>query len=189
MKNYIKFLSVLLFLGITALSFASRAATESKMAMPRATQLTELPNVNKGNWAVGGDFGAGYSTTYSQGSLYVNPTAEYFVIDRLSIGGVIQSSFSSDYTNIGIGPSATWHYWQSDRWTATVGLSAVYSEGNYKKSSFDYSSWTGTAKLGANYFITPSVSFGPFLSHQRNIKDFDPNGGFTSLLFQFSIFL
>jgi hypothetical protein len=52
-----------------------------------------MPNIQQGNISVGGNLGMGYST-YSQAIYYVNPTAEFFVLNRLSMGGTVESSFS-----------------------------------------------------------------------------------------------
>jgi len=191
-------LSIALFASHSAFA-ASDAPSASAPNLTTHAARTDLPNdfqpnIKSGNLAVGGSFGSGYST-YSNVTFYLNPTLEYFVIDRLSLGGSIYYSNSSTYKSYGLGPSFSYYFWQQERWAAFFGGGAVYHDtfdGSYYSGYYNY--WTAQAKLGLNYFVYPTVAFGPFLSYghtfsnqNSDISVSDSNYG--QLLFQFSVFL
>ncbi len=168
---------------------AATATPSETSAIPTMTSSETAPaNIRKGNVAVGGDLGASYST-FGGSAVYLNPSAEYFIADRLSVGGTLTSTLSENYQSYGIGPSATYYFWSQNKWAASTGLAIRYSNSS---SEYDSSSsyWTGMAKLGIGYFATPSVSFGPQLTIYRDIGDGDTSAStWSTLLFQFNVYL
>lgn len=186
-----------------ALSFGTSLSalainTENVTTPTSSTEISSIPamtsseiapaNIRKGNVAVGGDLGASYST-YSGSTLYLNPSAEYFIADRFSIGGMLTTTLSENFQSYGIGPSATYYFWNQNKWAASTGLAVRYSTSN---SEYDNSSsyWTGMAKFGMGYFATPSVSFGPQLTVYHDIGDSKASSStWSTLLFQFNVYL
>ena len=168
------------------------AAHSETSAVPTMTSSEIAPaNIRKGNVAVGGDLGASYSTLGGS-TVYLNPSAEYFIADRFSIGGTLTSTLSDNYKSYGIGPSATYYFWNQNQWAASTGLAIRYSASNYEDGQYDSrnTNWTGVAKLGVGYFATPSVSFGPQLTIYRDIRDGTTSAStWSTLLFQFNIYL
>ena len=195
------FMSVCILVAIPPVAFAEGEASVRPPIIsgpaPLAEVRPELPNIKQGNVQVSGSFGAGYSS-YSRATYYLNPTAEYFVANRFSIGGSIESSISSNYSSYGIGPSLSYYFWRSDKWAAVIGTGVLYNSTNGSTNYYTYSStyqmesWSAIGKLGLSYFINPSVSFGPIFSYQSviNRNPTEVYGATTSnLLFQLSIFL
>jgi hypothetical protein len=172
-----------------------------------------IGNINAGDWAVGGSLTALHHSGANQTSYNlfgVSPSVQYFVIDRLSVGGYVnythyafqRSNIENDWS---IGPIATYHFL-----TAGTNL-AFYVSGsmNYTHTNTAYdpltdssgaviingtsdstSHWQSVLAVGANYFFTPSVALGPGVSW---VHDFSGNS-FTSgdqeqFFVQFSIFL
>lgn len=157
---------------------------------------TVIPNIKKGHIAVSGTFGIGYSvytigsSTYTSSQIYASPAAEYFVIDQLSIGGSITASFEMNYTYLAVGPSATYHFRSGDRWTIPVGAAFGYSSTKDSRSSEveRIGEWNAHFSVGTNYFLTPSVAFGPQFSFSYSGGKFE-NYSNSGLRFQFAIFL
>ena len=165
------------------------AAPSETSAVPTMTSSEISPaNIRKGNVAVGGDLGASYSTLGGS-TVYLNPSAEYFIADRVSVGGTLTSTLSENYKSYGIGPSATYYFWNQNKWAASTGFAIRYSNSS---SEYDRNSsyWTGVARFGAGYFATPSVSFGPQLTIYRDIGGGDASTStWSTLLFQFNVYL
>ncbi len=99
--------------------------------------------------------GLGFS---SQSGMFfvVRPKVEYFVMDRIAVGGVVGFGIGQG-SHLEVGPSATFHFWEDKRFSA------------YGTSSFVVGSYfvnPAYAKLsvasGLNYNID-NVGFGPSL--------------------------
>lgn len=189
---------ILCFLLLTPLcTFAQQdsGSNQSVLAAPtEAKTQSELANINRHNMEVGGTFGAGYSS-YSGGTFNLNPTIEYFVSTHFSIGGTVNFSNSDLFYTLGVGPSASYYFWQNQKWAAKVGLGLSYmtSESDDSSESALRTSVSGRGKLGINYFINPAVSFGPEYTYaktlDRNYKGLGDTVGYSTLLFQLSVFL
>lgn len=170
----------------------SIATVESPKVTAEAANLNPedqwTPNLGKGHWTVGGNFGVLYST-YSSATYFVNPEAEYFATDRLSLGGTLNASTWSSGSSIGLGPSFSYYVLKSDRWASSIGGSLVYSRDNWGSSTDRQ--WTANGRIGLEYFLTPSVSFGPRVQVSRvlNQSELGLPSTQTSALFQFSIHL
>ena len=197
-SNTLAVLILVASLGAGINAMAIETTFESPEVAASGTEKSELPtmtsseiapaNIRKGNVAVGGDLGASYSTLGGS-TVYLNPSAEYFIADRVSVGGTLTSTLSENYKSYGIGPSATYYFWNQGQWAASTGLAIRYSNSS---SEYDRNSsyWTGVARLGAGYFATPSVSFGPQLTIYRDIGDGDASAStWSTLLFQFNVYL
>lgn len=195
MKNLvIAFLSVFF---LSALAFAQDDNSSSAIELTAEEleledfELEESPNLNKGNVQVGGSLGASHSSFATTISL--NPSVEYFVVDRLSMGGTIQLSSSEFSSTVGGGPSFTFYFAKGQKWASYLGAGALYiSEEDRRQGYFPYQYWSGSGKLGVNYFFAPSVAFGPTLRYNHSFDDrirFEELRGFSTLLFQFSVYL
>lgn len=177
---------------------AAEAELESQSRVAAARPQDEPSfhaNIHRGNVALGGNLQAWYSK-YSEGHTSLDLTAEYFFTNRFSAGGGISGSLGKDYRSYGLGPSATYYIWAQDRWSVSTGASLRYSRSS--SSYEDDSVWSAVAKIGADYFITPSVSFGPQLRYHREFGR-ESNSPYrygreaaysaTDIVFQFNIFL
>lgn len=151
------------------------------------------PNLGVGHWTAGGNFGISQST-YSGTYYFFNPEAEYFVSERLSLGGMLSIGKGTGTWSLGLGPSFTYYFFKDDRWAASTGASVIYSKDSWENDGGgegNVSVWRAKAKVGLDYFFTPSVSFGPRLQYSSSIgsskalyRDND-----ASLVFQFSVHL
>ncbi len=187
------------FLGFTAAidtmateMVNAKAAASDGTSSIRSVILNEvaLANVRKGNVAVGGDLGVSYSS-YDGSSVFLNPSAEYFIADRFSVGGTLSFTFNSQYQSYGIGPSATYYFWNQGQWVASAGLGVRYAASRDDDAPYvrEYSNWLGMAKLGLGFFATPAVSFGPQLTIYQDLASRYSDSGWGSLLFQFNVYL
>lgn len=157
MKKTVVGLSVFLSLVFSFLiGFLPRAFAQD------VTSSTIEPKVNRGDVMVGGSLGFSYST-YSKLTFELNPTVEYFVADRLSLGGTVGLMFSESYNSYLVGPSATYYFWKEDRLTANVGAEIRFGYFEYDNGAgrVTENATTGRFRIGLNYFLTPEVSLGP----------------------------
>jgi hypothetical protein len=138
------------FLG----SVAAHAAGNSSVA-----------NIHAGNWRVSGSLNFTHQEVYSSSydTLTFSPGVQYFLIDKLAVGasmGLTHVFGGSAYTDLTVGPEVTYYFAELGQWAFFADESVLYSH----TSVAGYSSeglWNNTLGLGAHYFITPSVSFGP----------------------------
>ena len=188
--------ATLAVLGLLSSASASESETVSRVSeletkMPaNVSQARINPNINQGNLVLSGTLGLGYST-YSHFSYSVSPMAEYFVLDRLSIGGSTRSSGSSLQRELGVGPGFSYFFWSNQNWAAHTGAGALYLTTLHlgdDRSRFT-NHWEVYAKLGLNYFFHQAVSFGPQIFYKRYIgAESDPTM-WATVLFQLSVFL
>lgn len=129
---------------------------------------TVYPKISKGDVMLGGSLGFAYST-YSRLSFELNPTVEYFVADRFSLGGTIGFTISDSHTYYLIGPSATYYFWRDENLTANVGAELRTGAYNWAEGRSGFSS--GRFRLGLNYFLSPEVSIGPLLTLDKGFGD------------------
>lgn len=164
------------------------SATASQEAS--SNQKTAIAsNTAPGNVAVGGGFGFTH-TEFSGGTFYINPVAEYFVWENVSVGGTLQLSIGRDYRYYGIGPSISYYFWRSENWVALVGGQLEYTRSENVSSGSASDSVYANLKLGALNFLTPSVAFGPeLLLESRIAPSSSSSNNFLSLRFQLAVFL
>jgi len=118
-------------------------------------------NIQQGNWEVGG------ALNLSRGSgetlFYVSPSAQYFMVDRFSLGfdagWATQTHGTSFYS---FGPVVTSYFLVQEALAPFVSLTPI--EWN-RSGSLTY--YTSTLKLGVKYFLTESVAVAPLLRFQR----------------------
>ncbi len=177
-----------------ALFFQSSPASvneSTSIHMSEEQEQTFVPNLMEGNVSVGGNVGASYST-YSGLIFQFNPTIEFFVANRFSIGGTVSSYFAKDFSSFGLGPAATYYFWHQDRWAGFVGAGLLMESTNWQNSYADVRTigYKGQFKIGSTYFINPSVSVGPVLSLTKSIGEpRSPGEDFGNLMIQFNIHL
>jgi hypothetical protein len=101
---------VFLLTGFFSATFAAPAELRTDSNLSES--LIE-PRINHGDVMVGGSVGLSYST-YSRLSLELTPALEYFIGDRLSIGGTAGIWLSESVRSYTLGPSATYYFWRAD---------------------------------------------------------------------------
>ena len=150
----------------------------------------EFGNINKGNiQADGAASVSNYAPTGQTSSfiVVVSPSVQYFVMNRVSIGGSLyfqHYSSGASWNALGIGPSATWHFWSEGHLSASVSDGLTVNENTNSRWYLNNS--TG---LGLNYFITPSVAIGPALVVSYQFSSLDlPAALNTSVVVKFSIY-
>ena len=160
--------------------------------LPKAFAQDIEPKINKGDMMVGGSVGFAYST-YSRLTFELNPTIEYFVVDRLSLGGTIGLGYSDAFVSYLLGPSATYYFWKSDRLTSSVGAEIRFGGYEYERDSepVRQTGTSGRFRMGLNYFITPEVSIGPIFTLDKAFGSGQPSTAIDSstLKVQFQIHL
>jgi hypothetical protein len=210
-----KIFLIVLILTITSSAFAinqNTVAISNTSTLPASdtnsvsSAIKETPvsvtnqnaNINKGNMEVGGSGTLGYSTV--GGFLtYLTPTLKYFFIDKLAIGGSLVSEIWSSQVLFRLGPSASYYFWSNKNWADYVGAEVLYSL-NRRTGSYDdtneSSTWAADARVGANYFITREVAFGPALIYTRYFdfvrysdRSYDYTSWGVQILANFSVYL
>lgn len=168
-------LILIAFVGFTS-AHAEDAPAASAAALP----------LNRGNWEVAGSASFTRNVRTNQRYLSLTPHAEYFVLNRLSAGGTL--AYVDDNilgTTYGIGPSATYYITHTETMAVSIDQSILWSKpftgDNYVM---------GATGVALDYFITPSLAFGPELQAMYYF-----NGGLNKpddavrLSFAFSMFL
>lgn len=151
---------------------------------------TSVANINKGNVELNAS--ADLSQTWIPNNdfrlLIVGTSAEYFLIDHLSVGGAFALAHAGGVyssTSWSIGPSATYYFYQQDKLALYTGANFLFTSTNRTSDYFQVE-----AQLGAKYFITPAVAAGPVVSYGHR---FDNNEIYTTntlaLAFGFAIHL
>ncbi len=181
------------FLGFLPKAFAEGEASAVASMSQTAIVSPIAPKVNQGDLMVGGSLGFSYST-FSRLTFELNPTIEYFIVDRLSVGGTIGLALNEASNRYLVGPSATYYFWKDDRLTANVGAELRF--GQQEHDYFDTgrrtdTSTSGRFRLGLNYFLTPEVSIGPLLTFDKEFENSASPAAFenSTLKVQFQIHL
>lgn len=176
---------------ITLVSGMAFAASENQTTTNYSN--TENTYLTKGTVEVGGSLGLGYGSS-SGFSSTLNPRAEYFFSDSLSVGGSAAIYSNSNENIYGLGPSFSYYFSKTAKTAAYAGASIQYNKSTFNDN--DYLRYFAT--LGMKYFLTSSVAFGPELSYSTysttytdTINSYTVQSSNTSLdlRFQFSIYL
>jgi hypothetical protein len=142
----------------------------------------------RGNQEFGlGELGLGYSNV--QGFLFAALAQyQYFVIDRLSVGGgAFYRNFGPRdrrFENYGAGPSASWYFWTSRDWFAALGQNLIFSHYNGPRENVSFT--TTTSSLGLNYFLGERTALGVSLNYshaldgKRILQPFFVGAGFRA---------
>ena len=102
------------------------------------------------------NIGFGYST---EGSFIVeaNTRYQYYIRDRIAIGGAAFYSNFDSQEWMGIGPTASYIFWAHQNWFSRV--DQFLTAAKYSGFSDDPSSIYGTTSIGINYLPTTSNFF------------------------------
>jgi hypothetical protein len=164
------------FAGLSSASAQEAAATDTTTALP----------LNMGDWEIGGAASFTRDVRTNQRYLSLTPHAEYFFVNRFSAGGTVEYTDDNILgTTYGIGPSATYYITHTEHMAVSIDQSIMWSK------PYDGDNYVrGATGLALDYFVTPSIAFGPAL---RAYYYF--NGGLNKpddavqLAFNFSLFL
>jgi hypothetical protein len=175
----------------------------------RAEEFT--PNIHAGNYLTGANGALDRNFTASTTTLTLDLPLQYFVIDRLAVGGAFAFAYADtgggfSTTAYGLGPAATYYFWTEGHLAAYGAESILYSHTSYSQAyanlysgldayggdatppSPSSSAWLSTTQLGIQYFVTPSTAFGPGLSFTRTFANGSPTSdlrvyfGFSTVL-------
>lgn len=157
------------------------------------TPTTALP-LNMGNWEVAGSATYTRNVRSNQRYLSIMPHAEYFFANRFSAGGTVQYTDDNVFgTTWGIGPSATYYITHTERWALSIDQSILWSNsvsavGSRSISGGNYVQ--GATGLAFDFFLTPSIAFGPALRAYYYFNGgVDKPDDAVQLAFNFSLFL
>ncbi|MEK7356879.1 MAG: hypothetical protein AAB250_10545 [Bdellovibrionota bacterium] len=142
---------LVLFFALTMIAAPSARAVD----MASGTDPFELP-ISRGRWKVGG-----YVSAFKDddgNSLTFAPEAEYFLIDRLSLGFEVNGTWTSyGFSRFDAGPAATFYFGTDDHWAYYARQTISYSKSNYNPEL----QTAGTTGLGATYFFNKYVGLSP----------------------------
>jgi hypothetical protein len=114
---------------------------------------------------------------FSHPLLGLNTSVEFFLLDRLSVGGSLSVTHQfADWgmSSYSLGPSLSYYVFKEGRWAAYLGQSLSYTRTVYPGI---YSDWgvLWTSKLGLDYFLAPNISIGPAISYGHYLFREDPS--------------
>lgn len=171
------------------------------LSLPVVASADGTMNTHAGNWQIGvnapvyGGSNAGAlffdNTASGSWSLGVNGPVQYFVMDNLSVGGVVGFGLqntggpsATTTTTFTIGPAATYYFWTQGQMATYVAAAVMY---NTSSAANSVSNVGLQGAVGFNYFLTPSVAFGPVVSD--TVLTTSPAGNFLSVGALFSLYL
>ena len=157
------------------------------LVVPEATQAQSYP-VDRGSWIVGGS-----ASFTSQGgddadrttSVMLNPSAQFFVLPGLAVGGTLSLSYTSDdlfsITGLGIGSAVSYYFGRGER-TVYPFVSASLSindfsfkaDGDQVGSNIDVSTTGTTFDLsgGVALMVAKNVGLtGEIFYLQQNLRE------------------
>jgi hypothetical protein len=152
-----------LFLSATALCLALQSAWSAETS---SASTETFANIDRGHWRVSASLylakDSTEGSTQDQSTTDVFLAGEYFFVDRVSAGAQLgYEAATGDDAASTLGPLVTWHFWQQERLVTYLrgGLRFGLTDASWKTIVVSF--------LGANYFINPSVAFGPALFYRR----------------------
>ncbi len=121
-------------------------------------------NINMGNFEVGGSLTINHHRTTDSNansitSINLGVPLQFFILNRLSVGGNFSYIHYDGMSQYLFGPAATFYFAHAGPIAGYVGASVLFSVLDEEISNSDIISYT--AKLGMKYFIIPSVALGP----------------------------
>jgi hypothetical protein len=186
------FLAVVAILFLTANSYAEESASQISTTLPKTSyKANKYANVNQGDFAISSTLGSAYNRITGS-MLNLDAAVQYFVLNDFSVGGTVDYSLNENYSTVGVGPGFTYYFWSKDKLTTFIGADGIYHRTNVPGSSYgpsSYSYWSGRAKLGLNYHITPEVAFGPSFNFLRDFDASVDSANSFMLVGNFSIYL
>lgn len=149
MRQLVYLLTITLIVGFVAPAYAQDSV-----------EVAPLPiMINKGNWEIGGE-GNYFRSNEKSGlrSLVLSPRAEYFIMNRLSVGGRLNYIDSNRAaTEVQLGPGFTWYIMQISRSVVYIDQAILWVNPSGNQQTY----FAGDTGLGIDFFLSPSVAFGP----------------------------
>lgn len=143
--------------GVVVHKSTSEPATKSEINTVSASSHALYANTIKTHWSISaaqGNLGFGNGQTLA---FALEPQVEYFVMDRLAVGGVIGLSTNlngyGNSTAFSIGPSATYHFWNENRFSAYGSTNLLLSTSGVSSSTTTYGGKVNSASYGSTYVI------------------------------------
>lgn len=125
-----------------------------------STEVPQLPiMINKGNWEISGE-GNYFRSNDRSGlrSLVLTPRAEYFILNRFSVGGRITYIDSNRAaTEVQFGPGFSWYIMQIGRSVVLLDQAILWVNPSDDQQTY----FAGDTGLGIDFFLSPSVAVGP----------------------------
>jgi hypothetical protein len=156
-----------------------------------ASAEESFANLHKGNFLTGANFSWEKKWTVDDHASTVDLEipAQYFVMDHFALGVLFgishlseeftysdSASLSQKYTTYEIGPAATYYFLEAQRWGFYLEQSIAYlhtsSDYDFDGDAFGGSNFAilSRSMLGANYFVTSSVAFGPSFRYSHAFR-------------------
>jgi hypothetical protein len=123
------------------------------------------PDIQKGFYHLGGSFSyslESWSDNVSEQTFSLSTMMEYFVVNKLAIGGFVGANYTNENTiYMGtltshfyyFGPSLTYYFWQMDRIASYI-QPEIYLEPN------TYFTISVAGRVGLDFFLLPSIAIG-----------------------------
>jgi hypothetical protein len=144
--------------------------------------LGALAQTEQGNWLVGGNFTL--NTASNNTTIGLNPTAGYFVMNNLAVGGTINLGYAqfgeNKSTAFGIGPLVRYYFGQRNV--------RPFLNGEFAFQSIKFKSPTETNTengvnillgLGLAGFLNPNVALEAIAGYNHTRLEGDGDGGFV----------
>ena len=159
--------SVLLFVWATVLAL---------LMVLEVRAADDGTNLHVGNKKVSFLMGYSYSTV-GGGVTYLDVNHQWFLTDRFALGPSLTYRGTQLSTLVGIGPAASWYFYSEKKLGVYLGEELTFNSFGNSNGSYLYSS----TSLGLDYFIVPSVAFGPVVSFTKgfaanNVTFANPDG-------------
>lgn len=143
-------------------------------------------NIQKGNLLTSAsiDFEQTLKNTNNTTYFNLDLAGQYFLVDHFALGANFDLAHLTDgNTTLLLGPSLRYFFWQSDRLGAYLG--AAFGLG--LTDTTIRGRLTGT--IGIQYFITPAVAAGPWVSVRHVIRRYSSNYEMILMGANFAIYL
>ena len=144
--------------------------------------LASMAQTEQGNWLIGGNFTL--NTSENRTTVSLTPTAGYFVINNLAVGGNVNFSFiqngENKTTQFGIGPLTRFYFGQKNI------RPFAHGELNFISQKLKVANTTNTENgigyflaLGLAGFLNENVALETMAGYSHaKFKDIDGDGGF-----------
>ena len=120
-------------------------------------------------WEFGLGFSLGYSST--RGLIAsVNPSVQYFVLPKLSLGGFIQYYTSRDFKYVSAGPSATFFIYSSSNYALVLNQKIRFRE-YIEPDDFAASKSTTITILAADWRMSGPLSLRVGVGYLKSLDD------------------
>jgi hypothetical protein len=150
------------FLALSVSAMASQSPSDT--SSDNTSMSHPYANIRANDWTVTTSNIQYNYNSVSKSSMTMAPGAEYFVIDRLSLGAVTSLTTNFDnMTVISAGPSATYHFWNQDHFSS-YGSANFLFQNLTKNSGGDITNGINVI-VGANYNLAPWFGVGPRLTY------------------------